>query len=192
MNSATKLILTSVHDYLAAKSDSPPWYEYVNGLIFQRPDECNRHHLIAGNIFGAIAARLRRKGWHAWSSATVVRIECADEVRFYHPDVSVIADAHWHDEPTAIFEVLSENTYRVDMVEKKDAYLTIPSLQVYVLVEQETAAVIVFRRAGDDFIREVRHGLDAVLPLPEIEIELPLAEIYDGVEFTPEPDDSEA
>jgi hypothetical protein len=29
----------------------------------------------------------------------------------------------------------------------------------------------------------------AVLPLAEIEAELPLAEIYDGVEFVPEPDD---
>jgi hypothetical protein len=32
----------------------------------------------------------------------------------------------------------------------------------------------------------VYEGLDAILPLPEIDIALPLAEIYDGVEFTPE------
>ena len=32
-------------------------------------------------------------------------------------------------------------------------------------------------------------GLDAVIPLSEIETELPLAEIYDGVEFTPEADE---
>ena len=36
-------------------------------------------------------------------------------------------------------------------------------------------------------MREVYEGLDAVIPLGEIEAALPLAEVYDGVEFTPEP-----
>ena len=35
-------------------------------------------------------------------------------------------------------------------------------------------------------------GLDAVLPLREIEINLPLAEIYEGVEFILEREDNEA
>lgn len=29
-------------------------------------------------------------------------------------------------------------------------------------------------------------GSEAVIPLPEIETEVPLAEVYDGVEFVPE------
>ena len=89
-------------------------------------------------------------------------------------------------------EVLSNGTRRIDEGEKKDAYQSIPSLGVYLLVEQEMAAVIVFRRTERGFVREVYQGLDAVIPLPEIEIELPLGEIYDGVEFAPEPDDKDA
>jgi hypothetical protein len=34
-------------------------------------------------------------------------------------------------------------------------------------------------------------GLDAVISLPEIETDPPLAEIYDGVEFSPEPVDDD-
>jgi len=41
------------------------------------------------------------------------------------------------------------------------------------------------------FIREVYEGLDTVLPLGEIGIELPLAEIYETAEFTPEAGDDE-
>ena len=41
-------------------------------------------------------------------------------------------------------------------------------------------------------VREVYQGLDAVLPLREIEINLPLAEIYEGVEFILEWEDNEA
>ncbi len=32
-------------------------------------------------------------------------------------------------------------------------------------------------------------GLETVIPLGEIETELPLTEIYDGIQFTPEPED---
>jgi hypothetical protein len=37
------------------------------------------------------------------------------------------------------------------------------------------------------FVREVYAGLDAVLPLGEIGVELPLAEIYETLEFAPKP-----
>ena len=37
-------------------------------------------------------------------------------------------------------------------------------------------------------MREEYSGIDAVITLPEIDAELPLAEIYDGVTFEPEPE----
>lgn len=83
-------------------------------------------------------------------------------------------------------EVLSRDTRRIDEGEKKDAYLSIPSLSVYLLVEQELPAVVVHRRTEQGFVREVHTGLDALIPLPEIDAELPLSEVYDGVEFVPE------
>jgi hypothetical protein len=64
-----------------------------------------------------------------------------------------------------------------------------PSLAVYLLIEQETAAVVAFRRTPAGFSREVYQGLDAVVPLGEIGIDLPLADVYENVEFAPEPDD---
>ena len=97
----------------------------------------------------------------------------------------------FQDEPAVLFEVLSKRTRRTDEGEKKDAYLTIPSLCVYALVEQETPAVMVFRRTEKGFVREVYEGLDAVVPLREIDISLPLAEIYDAVEFVPETNEDE-
>jgi Uma2 family endonuclease len=88
--------------------------------------------------------------------------------------------------------VLSRGTRRIDQGEKKDAYQTIPSFGVYVMIEQETPALVVCRRTNGSFVREVYEGLDAILPLGEIGIDLPLAEIFEGVEFTREPEDDEA
>jgi hypothetical protein len=82
---------------------------------------------------------------------------------------------------------MSDATRRIDEGEKKDAYLTIPSLAVYGLLEQNSPAAIVYRRTEQGFRREVYTGLGASIPLGEIDIELPLADVYEGVEFVAEP-----
>ena len=69
--------------------------------------------------------------------------------------------------------------------------MTIPSLCAYLLVEQESPTVVVFRRTEYGFVREIHEGLAAVIPLREIDSELSLAEVYDTVEFTPEPSEDE-
>ena len=48
--------------------------------------------------------------------------------------------------------------------------------------------MVVQRRREQGFVREEYSGIDAVITLPEIDAELPLAEIYDGVTFEPEPE----
>ena len=90
-----------------------------------------------------------------------------------------------------VVEVLSRKTRRTDEGEKKEAYLTIPSLCVYLLVEPDSPTIVAFRRQDQGFVREVYEGRDAVISLGEIETELPLSEVYEAVEFAPEADDEE-
>jgi len=47
--------------------------------------------------------------------------------------------------------------------------------------------VVVHRRTDQGFVREVYEGLDAVVPLPEVNTELPLTHIYDSVQFPSAP-----
>jgi Uma2 family endonuclease len=80
--------------------------------------------------------------------------------------------------------VLSESTRRTDMGEKKDAYLTIPSLKVLLLVESDRPRVIAYRRRpGGGFEVEEHVGGEGVIGLSEIGAELPLADLYDGIAF---------
>jgi Uma2 family endonuclease len=135
--------------------------------------------------------QLRGSGCRPFNSDTKIRVRLPTHVRFYYPDASVICRPNpqsdsFQDEPAAIVEVLSRKTRRIDEGEKKDAYLTIPSLSAYLLVEQEMPAVVVHRRTEQGFVREVYEGLSAVIPLPDLDTSLPLAELYDGVEFAPE------
>jgi Uma2 family endonuclease len=191
MTAVRKLNLISVNDYLAGELASRIKHEYLGGVVYAIAGARNAHNVIATNTLVALGSRLRGKRCRPFNSDTKIRVRLPHQVRFYYPDASVICRPNpqsdsFQDEPAAIFEVLSQATRRIDEGEKKDTYQTIPSLCVYALIEQEAAVVVAYRRTEHGFVREVYEGLEAVLPLPEIEADLPLTEIYDGVEFVPE------
>jgi Uma2 family endonuclease len=196
MSAVPRWNLVSIDDYLAGELASPVKHEYLGGVVYAMAGARNAHNLIASNTLVALGSRLRGKPGRAYNSDTKIRLRLPHQVRFYYPDVSVICRPNppgdsFQDEPTMLVEVLSRRTRRIDEGEKRDAYTTIPSLCAYVLVEQDTPAVVVFRRTEQGFVRELYQGLDAVVPLGEIDAELPLADVYEGVEFTPEANEDE-
>ena len=85
-------------------------------------------------------------------------------------------------EPVVVFEVLSPTTSRTDRIEKLREYQATASIQRYVILEQDSIAATVFSRMGADWIARALTEGD-VLRMPEIGIELGLAEIYVDVEF---------
>lgn len=192
MTAAEKLELVSVEDYLTAELNGTIKHEYLGGVVYAMAGARNAHNIIATNVLGVMHARLRGKKCRPFNSDTKIRVRLPSHWRFYYPDASVVCrpnppDDSFQDEPAVIVEVMSEATRRIDEGEKKDAYLTIPSLCAYVLLEQNSPAVIVYRRTEQGFNREVYAGLAASIPIHEIDIELPLAEVYEAVEFAPEP-----
>lgn len=196
MSAALKWNLVSVEDYLAGELESPIKHEYLGGVVYAMAGARNRHNRIATYTLTSLGARLRGKLCEPYNSDTKVRIRLPTHTRFYYPDASVVCrpnseDDSYQDDPSVIAEVLSRRTRRIDEGEKKDAYLTIPSLNVYMLIEQDSPLVQVYRRTETGFVHEVYEGLDAVIPLGEIDIVLPLAEIYGRIEFVPEPSDDE-
>jgi Uma2 family endonuclease len=192
MTAARKWSLVSVRDYLAGELASPIKHEYLGGIVYAMAGARNLHNRIATNALGALHARLRGRPCQPFNSDTKIRIRLPTQTRFYYPDVSIVCRPNpdtdsYQDEPAVIVEVPSRGTRRIDEGEKKDAYQTIASLNVYMIVEQEAPVVTVFRRTEAGFVRETYQGLEDVIPLSEIEIVLPLTEIYAGVEFRPEP-----
>lgn len=191
MTSIAELGLISVDDYLASELVSDVKQEYVGGLVYRMATARIVHSIMAGNIFAGLHSRLRGSRCRPYNSDTKIRVRLPTQVRFYYPDASVVCHSNsqadsFQDKPVLIVEVLSRKTRRIDEWEKKEAYLAIPSLGTYILVEEKTPAIAVHRRTEQGFVREVYSGLDAVVPLPDFDTQLPLSEIYDGVEFTPE------
>jgi Uma2 family endonuclease len=182
--------------YLARELEASFKSEYVGGVVYARSGANNRHNRIATNATGSLVYRLRGRRCQVFNSDTKVRIQLATHLRFHYPDAMVVCDTNrdedaFQDAPSVVIEVLSNRTRRTDESEKKDAYLTIPSLRVYLLVEQNEALVVALRRTDQGFVREKYEGMQAVIPLPEVEAELPLAELYERVRLGPESESGE-
>lgn len=137
---------------------------------------------------------LRNGPCRVFSSDAKIRIRNRRDVRFHYPNGSVSCQPnpskdHFQDRPFLIVEVLSKSPRRIDDGEQRDAYLTIPSLQYYLLVEQDSPDVVLYRREEAGFSRELVSGLDQVLELPALTICLALADVYDRIQFVPEAPD---
>ena len=93
-------------------------------------------------------------------------------------------------DPVVIFEVLSRGTAAKDRGIKNRECAATPSIRRYVMLEQVEIAATMFERVGDDWVGHIL-AADAVIRMPEIGIELPLAELYEGLDLaTPEEDAS--
>ncbi len=177
----------TVAEYLAGEQESGIRHEYLGGAVHAMAGGDNRHNAVATNALIAFGAALRGKACRPFNSDTKVRIETVNQTRFYYPDAMVVCAEnppgdHFQDQPVVITEVLSDSTRRIDLGEKRDAYLTLPSLKVLMLVEPAGRHVRLDRRKPDGgFVEEIHSGADAVIALPEIDASLALADLFDGV-----------
>jgi Uma2 family endonuclease len=77
--------------------------------------------------------------------------------------------------------VLSPSTERYDRGDKFTFYAQIETLTDYVLVETERVAVEHFQRVEDGWLLRSYGRREDVLRLTDLEIELPLSEIYEDL-----------
>ena len=179
----------TIDDYLAGEEISDTKHEYLGGTVHAMAGATIRHNNIAGNCFASLHGSLRGKPCQPYNSDTKVRIEFPDHTRFYYPDAMVVCQTnpdtdHFQNQPVVIIEVLSDSTRRADLGEKRDAYLTISSLKVLLFVEPDVPSVTLHRRVAEGGFTIERHtGIDTVIPLPEIDASLSLADLYERVEF---------
>ena len=197
MSTASRFQPISVCDYLFGERTAKQKHEYVNGVVYAMAGGTVQHSRIASNATVELGSQLRWKKCQVYNSDIKIRVRLSQGTRFYYPDLSVVCEPNadsdsFHDAPFVIVEVVSESTRRTDEYEKREAYLTVPSLCVYILVEQSSAAAHVHRRIYSGFDREVYAGLDAIIPLPEIQCELALKGLYQNVEFVPAISDDES
>jgi Uma2 family endonuclease len=182
MNVALRKSMT-VAEFLAWEARQPLRYEFDGFQPVAMTGGTAAHSAIQRNLAMAVGRRLRGRTCQFYGSD--LKIEVAGRIRY--PDAFVVCSAvplrsTVVNDPVVIFEVLSESTARTDIVTKNQEYAATPSVMRYVLLAQDEIGGTMFERVGDDWVGHILRA-DTVLRMPEIDIEVPLAELYEGVEI---------
>ena len=166
--------------------------EYFAGEMFAMAGGSAKHSLLKANLVGELRSHLKGRVCTVYDSDLRVLISATG--LFVYPDATVICDpletfdGDNATNPTLLVEVLSDSTENYDRTTKFDHYRKIPSLKEVLFVSQQQPIVERFSRADDGgWILTDARGLDATIELSSIGVSLPLAEIYDKVEFQPDP-----
>ena len=151
MNLKYKAEYISEQQYLEDEKSREIKHEYINGEIYAMSGKSKTHNIITGNVWAALMRHLDGMHCIPFSSDIKVKIESQNDSCFFYPDVVVAcedenSDDYYTENPLIIVEVLSKSTRRFDQTGKFTFYKTIPSLQEYVLIEQDFAEIEVCRR----------------------------------------------
>jgi Uma2 family endonuclease len=169
--------LVSEEDYLQGELISDVKHELVDGCVYAMAGASANHERISGNIYAEFRSHLKNSPCEPFGSDMKVKVGSS----FFYPDVSV--DCHFDESqpyyvqsPIIIVEVLSKATRKTDETIKLLSYINIPSLQEYVLIEQDYVDIQVIRRNESWLPRH--YFLGDEITFESINLTLPVEEIY--------------
>lgn len=147
------------------------------------------HSVVMRNLHRALDARLRGSGRQRLGPyAGVATVGTA--IRY--PDALVTCsklDIGSRTVPgvVVVFEVISSRTSRTDRILKVREYAAVSSIRRYVMLESTNIGLMVMERERpDEPWRTITLTNDDILRIPEIGIEIPIAEFYEDMTFLEE------
>lgn len=180
--------LVSAEEYLELDRTSDVALEYIYGEVAALTASPSHGYLV-GTAATAIGKRLAGGTCRLYSGA---RLTLVPRAVYAHPDWTAVCGARqWsqHDEellnPLLVIAVLSPSTRNYDLGDKRRLYCKLPTLRELVLIEQTSIGIKHWHRsAGSRWEVDELEDESATLRLDSLGIELPVAEIYAGIDWT--------
>ncbi len=168
-------------EFLDWEEKQPLRYEFDGFQPVAMTGGTAAHADIQANIAASLRGRLRDKACKYYGND--LKIEAAGHIRY--PDGFVVCSPVANTstivrDPVVVFEVLSPSMSSTDRIVKNQEYRATPSVERYIILEQDRVAAMVFTRTDGEWIGRVVLD-DAILSMPEIGIEVPLAEFFEGL-----------
>jgi Uma2 family endonuclease len=173
-------------DYLAAEQTSACRHEFIDGVIVAMAGGSDEHNAISSQLTAIVAGRIGKPCRHYSSDQ---RFWIAGTSRGRYSDGSIICgkpehpphDAQATTNPVVVFEVLSPSSEGHDDGDKRLDFQSLESLRAYVLLDQDTRRVRVYRRGATGWgAAETYRDGDAVT-LPTLTAPVAIADIYEGI-----------
>jgi Uma2 family endonuclease len=170
----------SVEAYLQAEMVADVKHELIDGQVYARAGVSANHERIRGNLLRKLGNHLENKPCEPFGLDMKVKVG----TDFFYPDALVDCQfddstPYFSDSPIIIVEVLSKATRKADKIIKKLKYFNLPSLQEYLLIEQDYCEIEVFRRNPN--WRSVVYTLGDTLKLESIDLTFTVQELYHRV-----------
>jgi len=167
-------------DYLRFEWAAASKHQLIDGEIYAMAGASENHNLLAGNTFGELRSRL--KGTPCRTFMADMKVKVGDD--FYYPDVMVVCGPdsehdYYKTAPVIIVEVLSKTTRRFDQSRKRLRCQALPSLQEYVLIEQDKGEIEVFSR--QDGWQASYYYLGDDITFRSLGVTVPVSAIYEQV-----------
>jgi Uma2 family endonuclease len=183
----------TVETFLAWEERQETRFEFNGTAPVAMVGGTEEHALLQAALVSEIRARLRGTPCRVVGSELKLRVN--DRIRY--PDAMILCAPRRPgrtvvDDPVIVFEILSPSSARTDFFIKNQEYRSNPAIQRYVILTQTHRSAVAFFRADEMWAVEVANGTDATLRLPEVGIDLPLAELYRDIEVEPDEDPPDA
>ena len=178
----------TVADYLAWEAGEEFKHEYLDGEIIEMTGGTLRHSRVKTNIGGTLFALLDFSAYILCNSDMRVRV---GPTRYVYPDFSVVrGEPRLEDEkeltllnPVFVLEVTSPSSESYDRGEKLGFYFDLPSIEAYLIIDQERPRADLYTRAEEGWFVRLFTQPEDVIPLQALNCELTLADIYRGIAF---------
>jgi Uma2 family endonuclease len=177
-------------EYLAQEEAAEFRSEYRDGEIVPMTGGSINHNQIAGNVYALLKFALRGKSLKPYIGD--LRLWIPSYRQYTYPDVFVIQGQPIFQNqrtdvilnPCLIIEILSKSTKDHDRTDKFRYYRSISEFREYVLIDQYEVAMEHYTKTDKDtwLFRTYESDAEKIL-LASINIEMTVAEIYEGVEF---------
>ncbi|MBD2143155.1 Uma2 family endonuclease [Anabaena sp. FACHB-1250] len=175
----------TIEEYLAWELNQDIRYEYINGEVFAMTGGTIPHNDIALNLYTSLRPHLRPRGCRI--NVSDVKVQVTSKGPYFYPDL--IVSCHSEDinarkfiqNPKLIVEVLSSGTSGKDRGEKFRYYLTIPTLQEYILIDSEKISVERYCRGEGRMWLYYPYTTGDMITLSSIAFEFPIEMLYDSV-----------
>jgi Uma2 family endonuclease len=180
----------TIEEFFAWQEMQPERYELVDGFpVKMMAGARSVHDDIVVNVLAELRNQLRGSDCRPFTGDGSIETK-PGQIR--RPDIGIDCgrrdpNATKASSPRVIVEVLSPTTRDFDTIGKLDEYKLVDGLERILVIEPNAPEVIIWERGPERWQRSVLRGLDQRVEMPEIRATLPLAEIYDGVEFPARP-----
>lgn len=141
--------------YFALEKTTDTRHEFIDGYVYAMVGGSFNHGRITHTLARHIGNHLQGKPCEVFAESTKVKTPIPHGRSDYvYPDVVVDcsidkASPHALTTPVLVVEVLSKSTHYSDKVTKRLIYQQIPTLQEYVIVEQDVVEVVIRRRTNN-------------------------------------------